>query len=281
MNRLILALFLGSELLARAAAAQGPGQVAALEGKVERGRAGIWSAMQFGTDLRDGDDVRTDASGRVQIVLRDGSVVNVGRSTSLRFAEIASPTGGARRTLLDLRQGSLRPVVVAQSAGHSFEVKTPTAIAAARGTEFVIVYNPVVEVSEVVGVADTVEVTNALAHVRGEARVTTRQLTSVSRGKPPTAPRTIPDELFRQYIDGLQFIGGGTSESLAQALPLMSGDAVPPPNRAGAQGPQIPPGRLDLTTPGEFAGPPEGSAAGEAGQPPASVSSPGGVGIRF
>lgn len=278
MKRILLALFIAFGLLLRVAVAQEPGRIAVVEGNVERGRASAWLRVEFGAELVAGDELRTDDSGRVQIVLPDGTVLNVGRSTDLLFHEIGSPGGPATRTLLHLARGSLRPVVAAQSAGRTFEVETPTAIAAVRGTEFVIVYNPVVEVSEVVGVTDTVYVSSVLARVRGEALVTARELTTVSRGHAPTAPKRIPDELFRQYIEGLQFIGEGAPESQTNGLPLLSGAAVPPADRADAA---ARPNHLDVTTPGDFLAPPEGSSAGEAGQPPKSVGSPGGVGIQF
>jgi hypothetical protein len=279
MKRIVrLAVMVAVALLAHSALAQNVARIAVLEGGVERGRAGAWAPLQLGAELGAGDELRTDASGRARLVLPDGSVITVGRSTHLVIATLAGAAEPA--TLVHLDQGSVRPVVAPQGAGHSFAIDTPTALATVRGTEFVVVYNPVAETSDVVGVSETVSVSNVQTRVRGTVLVTTQQLTTVARGKPPTPPKAIPAALFRQYIEGLQFVGEGEPESLTTGSPLLSGAEVPVPDRSEAQ-PAPGANPLDLSTPGDFLKPKEGSSAGRAGQPPNSVGGKGGATIHF
>ena len=52
------------------------------------------------------------------------------------------------------------------------------------------------------------------------------------RGQFPTIPEQLTEPLFRPYLDGLEFIGEGASESLTVGDPVLLGAAVGEPERA-------------------------------------------------
>jgi hypothetical protein len=188
--------------------------------------------------------------------------------------------------------------------GALYEITTATAVVKVRGTEFVVAYDPVAEVSDVVGVSGQVEVRGATErpNTRG-VFVTTKELTTVAKGKPPTMAKSISDALFRQYIEDLEFIGGGQAESQAAKHPILAGDMVPPldqveqlPAVAGAMAPAVralvplvgppsesrqPPWPLIVTAPGdEFFGAGR-TLGGIIGGPPGASRTTGDIGIKY
>lgn len=85
-----------------------------------------------GDPLAEGDSLRTGADGRATVVFDDASRVEVGPKSLFVLEEAESKTAAMR-----LNFGSLR-AWVAKIASRRFEVRTPTAVCAVRGTEFAI-----------------------------------------------------------------------------------------------------------------------------------------------
>jgi len=266
-------------ILARASLAQDIGNIALLEGTVEIGRGSTWTAASIGTAIGVGDQVRTDARGRARIVFQDGSVLNLGANTQVGIEQQSTDANkGTWSSRIRLVKGRIRPLVsdYYQRSGSVYEIETPTAVAGVRGTEFVMTYDPVGDVSQVAGMTGTVAVHSVMDRRRRGVVITADQLTVVARGKFPTPPERIPSNLFREYIEDLQFIGTGRSGSAGQAL--LASRTVPPPDR---------PGPL-LMQPGDrpLPGQPQGldhdpSSGGLIEQPGSSVQPHGNLGIHF
>lgn len=211
--------------------------IAGLEGTVEIGRQGMWSAATLGGAVGVGDELRTSPPGRVRVVFQDGSVLNIGHDSHVVIDEhVFDPEGGRFRSVVRLLEGRVSALVSEyyRRPGAVYEIETATAVAAVRGTEFVIAYDPVGEVTEVVGVANQVAVNSVMDRAARGVVVTAQHLTLVARGQFPTAPTRVGDALFRQYIEDLEFIGNGKAESMAVVDPLLAGAAVPPQDQAGA-----------------------------------------------
>jgi hypothetical protein len=227
--------------------AQEVGAVAAREGTAEIGRAGAWTAAEPGAAVQLGDTLRTGAPGRLQVVLRDDSVLNLGENTELVVdRQVFDPDRRHYQSLLSLIRGKVRAVVsdLYREPQAAFEVETTAAVAGVRGTEFVMTHDPTAAVSEVVGVRDAVAVHGVRDRKRG-VLVSVQELTVIRRGQAPTTPRRLDDELFRQYLRGLEFIGGGRAESLAVGHPLARGTRVGDVDRAATV---VPPARVQPGT---------------------------------
>jgi len=85
-----------------------------------------------------GDVVKTNEGGRARVALDDGSLLNVGSSSSLTVTQHNS---AAQQTQIELEYGRMRSQVVKQSKPNSkFEVHTAVGVAGVVGTDFFLGY---------------------------------------------------------------------------------------------------------------------------------------------
>ena len=98
--------------------------------------------------LVEGDNVRAHAGGSARLDLPDGSTLLVAENSRLVVAKLEmDQQSQARRMLFHLVVGKVRAVVAKASIGlvrarqSNFAISTPTAVAAVRGTDFVVTFN--------------------------------------------------------------------------------------------------------------------------------------------
>src|SRR6202049_3544 len=85
-----------------------------------------------------GDVVRTGEGGRARVALDDGSVLNVGSSSTLT---VTQHNAAAQQTQIELTYGRMRSQVVKQSKPNAkFEVHTGVGVAGVVGTDFYLGY---------------------------------------------------------------------------------------------------------------------------------------------
>jgi hypothetical protein len=233
------------------------GTLAAVGGAPQVQRAGGWQDATRGSPVFIGDRIRTEASDSAKIVFQDDSVLDVAPNTEFTVNKQAfDPSARRFATLLRLVKGKVRAWVsdYYRQPHARYEIETPTAIAGVRGTEFVILYDPKAEVTEVVGLAGVVDVTGKLAVLGGTVQVEARFVSRVEKGHFPTAPQQLDEGQMQQYLSGLDILGTGRPDGLnvdhyAASGQLLSPQDVPSDiaQRAGAvNGPQAgaPPGFL-------------------------------------
>jgi hypothetical protein len=257
--------------------AQEIGTVASLEGQADIGRGGAWQPAAIGTAIHTGDELRTGTPGRLRIVFQDDSVVTVSDDSHLVIdQQVFDPNRGVAHSLIELLRGKVRSLVgeYYHTVGNRYEVKTPTAVCGVRGTEFVMSYDADTEATEVVGLSGHVEVHSILDPTGPGVLITAHEATVVRRGSLPAPPRRVEETMFRQRLEGIQFVGGGRTESLVAGNPLRAGATVPPPERAPASG---------SVTQSPRQGPLERRDAGTLlhGSPPIIGASTGQLGIAF
>ena len=81
-----------------------------------------------------GDVVRTGDGGRARVALDDGSVLNVGSSSTLT---VTQHNAAAQQTQIELTYGRVRSQVVKQSKPNAkFEIHTSVGVAGVVGTDF-------------------------------------------------------------------------------------------------------------------------------------------------
>jgi opacity protein-like surface antigen len=281
-------------MMASAAAAQVVGRVATLDGTVEIDRAGTTLVAAAGFDVEKGDVVRTGTGGRIRLLLRDDTVVNLGASSTLTLDEQVLGDGATPpQSMLQLLGGKLRVLVseVYAQPDAEFEVKTLTAVSGVRGTEFIVTYDAAVQATEVIGISGKVEV-NGFADLESRGVfVRAREVTRVDEDGVPSPPQRLEDELFRQYLDGLAFIGRGQPEGAVIEHPFLGTEFVPAIDQveavvqaaieAGQPVPQAGDGEAAADAPVNFDTTPILDASDLVGQPPAAVVETGEIGIRF
>jgi len=87
------------------------------------------------------DVIQTDKESRTKAFFQDDSVLTVGENSRVEITEyIYDPDANVRRSVVKVMQGQVRALVskVFKSNGSRFEVHTPSAVAAARGTYFTV-----------------------------------------------------------------------------------------------------------------------------------------------
>lgn len=91
-------------------------------------------------DVHFKDVIETQAGARAKALFEDDSLLTIGEKSRVEISEhVYDPANNQRSTVLRLVQGKMRALVgKAFGQGSRFEVHTPTAVAAARGTYFVV-----------------------------------------------------------------------------------------------------------------------------------------------
>ena len=115
----------------------------AVEGKVAVTHPGIQKSIPV--KLQDGvlfkDVIETEKESRTKALLNDDSILTVGEHSRVEITEhIYDPNKGVRSVVVNLVKGQVRALVgkVFSGSGSKFEIHTPAAVAAARGTYFVV-----------------------------------------------------------------------------------------------------------------------------------------------
>ncbi|MBI5892468.1 MAG: FecR domain-containing protein [Deltaproteobacteria bacterium] len=95
-----------------------------------------WIAAVQEKELNQGDRLKTGDDGRMELSLNDGSKLALGNSTELEITEfLLSKT--KRNATVFLLQGKLRASVASFSGKTNMNIKTPTAVAGIKGTDFI------------------------------------------------------------------------------------------------------------------------------------------------
>jgi len=171
------------------------GEVIAVRGEAGIFRAGTTIAAALHSPILLGDEIRTGSDGRVKILFNDDSLVTVGIRSSAKIAEYVEEAEGKKgKSLFDLLGGTVRSIV----GRNGLSVRTPTALAAARGTDFFVRANT--DLTEVAVTEDTVWVRNVDPAVAGELEVTAGYFIRVFAGKKPLDP----ERFTRDLLDGLR-----------------------------------------------------------------------------
>ncbi|MBI1976687.1 MAG: FecR domain-containing protein [Candidatus Omnitrophica bacterium] len=184
-----------------------------------------WQAPTQGDFMAEGDWVRTQSGSTATVAFDAGSLneITLQSDTQIRVAQLRQQAGGGAYYVVEMPAGDLDILLQGLVAGvDAFEVKTPTAVIAARGTTFNVRY-PVMmqaggEGTEVVyteGMNTTIQETYTNGEPAGSP--VTAQSGSVytvpSAGPPPEdpgQPTTVPevessseDEEFQIEEEGL------------------------------------------------------------------------------
>jgi len=168
-----------------------PARIDAIQGRVELTRAdGMKVAdVSTGSTIHLGDSLKTGEKSSAAVVFADGTVVTLYSASEMRFNHLSAhgETGmvDSRLHLIDGRLDTrVKPAV---GPGSRFEIQTPSAISAVRGTE----YRAAVTAG---GENSNIEVLHGKVKVTGASRprlVNTGFGTQIAKGKAPTRPRRL------------------------------------------------------------------------------------------
>lgn len=251
----VAALFLALASTAAEAQNGDAGKMVSLEGTVEIGRAGSFTAATVGSGVAPGDTIRTGTPGRARILFHDDSVLNIGDGSTLVIDEtVYDPNKGAGSTLMHLLGGKVRALVsdYYSDSPASYRIETTTSVSGVRGTEFIVAYDASSQLSEVLGLGGEVAVHSTRDRKNHGVLIHAMEVTEVAKGRFPTPPRqiTTEDDDFRRLIGGLDLPGSGLPESLLLGEPALSGEQIPSPDTAdGTQSREPSTGTMDEPNP--------------------------------
>jgi hypothetical protein len=192
LQLLIVLSFLGDFLGASTAWPQPKGsigKVTALEGKATVLRQGRFAPEPLATQeaIFQEDIIQTDAASKVKITLIDATVISLGEQSRLELKEFAYSSPQQTLTArFSIAVGIFRAIVNKLIPQSAFEVTTPTAVAAIRGTDFMGEVKP--DSTAIVVLEGTVVISNVRLTFRGIATLLEGTGTTVADDQPPSAP---------------------------------------------------------------------------------------------
>lgn len=186
-------------------AAQAPASIATVEALVgdctvvRFGGTGA-SPLAPGALLYEGDRIRTDAGARLRLAFADGTVLQLGESTDLALDWfLHAPDAGTQNVLLRVSSGILRALVELVLPRAAFEVRTPTAVASVRGTDWISEVTP--EATATVALDGQVALRNIDPTIAGEVVLGPGEGATVNAGAPPTDPTVWGDARRNAFIE--------------------------------------------------------------------------------
>ena len=245
MFLIILAAFFSSSDVV--SAANEVGTVIALRGKavIHRDKKDIHARLRDGLLLPDA--VSTLEASRAKMLFRDDSVLTMGEKSSVLIKEFLSAGEKKGRSIFNLVDGKMKAVV----GGGQFEVHTPTAVAAARGT---VIYFSVETVkgrqcTTIFPSEGTVIAKSTSKKIKGSITLTRDLVATICLGEPLPKPVAISpmekESLIKDTdITGYEIsmpvpagtgVGAGAAVSTVGTPPVnqqpitISGAAPPPP----------------------------------------------------
>jgi hypothetical protein len=176
------------------------------------------------------DVVKTLKTGRVRIMLEDGSTLNIGARSVMR---ITQHDAQSQQTQVELQLGRLRgEVVKITKPGGNFQVRTNTAVIGVVGTIFTV--EALRNVSRVFCMDGTVSVRNLNPAVVGEVTLHAGQFTSVPLNAPPGS--AVPSSVSQSVNEVSQTSAGEPlSGEMSHALQSLG---ATPQQLSAAAGPQ-------------------------------------------
>lgn len=132
--RIFVASLLAIALFGPAAAMQELATVGDIESYVTIDRGGKTYRATMGFPLYQGDTVKTGSKGKVRLLLKDNSVLNVGPKSEINLSELKLDTNN-RTFLIDVLAGRFKIDVAKWFYGITDgKIRTPSAVAGVRGT---------------------------------------------------------------------------------------------------------------------------------------------------
>jgi len=132
MLKIILLFILSVSLFA------GIGNVMALKGKAQVKRKSLFKEIKAGMELFVGDEIITQAKSRIQIVLKDETIITIGPKSNYQFTEYEFDGTKTSKATMKISRGFFRAITgkIGKVARERFKVKTANSTIGIRGTDF-------------------------------------------------------------------------------------------------------------------------------------------------
>lgn len=164
------------------------GHVALLQGQVTAQRPGEVQprSLQPGSPVFAEDTIQTQASAKVQMLLIDATELSLGERATMTLSQLVfAPERHTHRGVVSIAQGIFRAVTKTVLPQTRFEIRTGTAVAAVRGTQWLGEVTP--ESTAIVVIQGEVAVSHSDPSISGTTSLS-RGLGSEVHGRTPPTP---------------------------------------------------------------------------------------------
>lgn len=179
-----------------------------------------WSIAAKGQNLDDGDAVKTGSDGRAQLLFSDGTKLMLGNDTEIEITKFLVK-GRNRAAVFSLSTGKVRAVVRKFSGKSDVRVKTPTAVAGVRGTDFIVMNQGNANVM----FGESGKIAAGGAEGGDSVNLTSGKMTENTRGGLPISPVTVepgtPLEAARKQLEAVTDVNAPVEWEEAGKLPLI------------------------------------------------------------
>jgi len=159
---------------------------------------GKTEAAKVGKKVVAGDTITSGPDSRAKIVMADKNVINVSPDSKIVIEKYENDGKDKKNVELNVVYGKLRASVEQKYDGEKskFNVKTPSAVAGVRGTDFITGYNPSTKSAQIITFQGSVAVgtPGPGGSIQNPVFVKAGQMTEAGAGKPPEAPKSVPKE---------------------------------------------------------------------------------------
>jgi len=183
------------------------------------GAQSTYAPLAPGAAMREGSWVRTGKNGWIELALSDGSTITLANNSELELTRLNLTNGGKREGFFNLILGKLRASVVKLAGRQAdFKVRSGTAVAGVKGTEFLMM---------TVGPANVFFGNEGSVAVSGtgkeEKLMLAGSMTQTTRGYEPQEPYSVePGSPLADARSTFNAITGGTPPA-----DWLAGDALP------------------------------------------------------
>lgn len=225
MNKVIFGSFLVSLLVLGSPAAFAEPMYGVL--MVVKGSVKILNAAKQNTDAKvggkvlEGDTIITAADSRAKVVMSDRNVINVNPDTQITISKYENDAASGKKNVeLNLLKGKVRNNVEQTYDGEKskFLIKTPTAVAGVRGTQFLAGYDTKTRMTSVVtfkGSVTLASVNPAGKVIGSPVLVKKGEMTQAAPDTMPEPPKAMPKEEIKK-MDGDSTAGAPSKEPSAE-----------------------------------------------------------------
>jgi len=145
------------------------------------------------------DTIKTGKDSRAKILMVDKNEINISPESEIVLQKyVYDPAAGKKDVLLNVLTGKVRSKVEQKYDGTTtkFQVKTPSAVAGVRGTDFLTSFNSSTRQSQVVTFHGKVEFgqPGAGGAISNPVMVTPGQMSTAAAGAAPSAPVEMPKQ---------------------------------------------------------------------------------------
>jgi len=246
------------------------------EVKVKSARDGKIQAARVGARVFPKDTVITGKDARAKIVMVDKNVINVSPESEIIFENYEyNPSENKKNVTLNVIYGKVRSKVEQKYDGKTsqFQVKTPSAVAGVRGTDFLASYSSRTRATNVVTFQGKVDfgLPGPNGAILNPVSVGVGQMAQNVFGAPPSPPMPVPQE-------NLASLDMDSNADTPTQAPSDSGPDSRAPAKEDGKKEDAAPGTTEESTPASKEKGPSASEKKEGNSSAAASGSEGGEG---